>query len=488
MKATIILKDETNAKIEGLNITTRKRLQEKFSFMLPHAYHMAAYKLGRWDGKVKYFTIGGVTYCNLLPDIIPILLAEGYELDLDDRRPNPSFGEFSLVTETSLSNIKWPAGHPRAGEPVLLRDYQVNAINQFIQNPQCIQELSTASGKTIITATLSKLVEPYGRSIVIVPNIDLVKQTLADYQNLGLDVGVFYGAKKEVDKTHIICTWQSLESLERQRRAEKRTEGLFEFAKDVVCVIVDECHQSKSTVLQAMLTGPLAHVPIRWGLTGTVPKADNERMALRVSLGEVVNKVRAAELQDRGVLATCHVNIMQLEETVSYNNYQSELSYLTTDEQRLEWISKFVQGLAGSGNTLVLVDRIKSGKRLEELIPGSTFISGSVKSADRKTQYDEINEVDGKILIASFGIAAVGINVPRIFNLVLIEPGKSFVRVIQSIGRGIRKAKDKDHVEIYDIASTAKYSRKHLTERKKYYKEAEYPFTVNKVSYRKTGK
>ena len=77
----------------------------------------------------------------------------------------------------------------------------------------------------------------------------------------------------------------------------------------------------------------------------------------------------------------------------------------------------------------------------------------------------------------------MGINIPRIFNLVLVEPGKSFIRVIQSIGRGIRKAEDKDHVEIWDITSTAKFSKRHLTERKKFYNEARYPYTIKKLKY-----
>jgi superfamily II DNA or RNA helicase len=85
--------------------------------------------------------------------------------------------------------------------------------------------------------------------------------------------------------------------------------------------------------------------------------------------------------------------------------------------------------------------------------------------------------------VATYGVASVGINIPRIFNLVLVEPGKSFVRVIQSIGRGIRKAEDKEHVEIWDIASTAKFSKRHLTERKKFYNEARYPFTIKKMKY-----
>jgi superfamily II DNA or RNA helicase len=107
-----------------------------------------------------------------------------------------------------------------------------------------------------------------------------------------------------------------------------------------------------------------------------------------------------------------------------------------------------------------------------------------MKSKDRKQEYDDVSEADNKIIVATYGVAAVGINIPRIFNLVLVEPGKSFVRVIQSIGRGIRKAKDKDSVEIWDLTSSAKFSKKHLTQRKKFYKEAQYPYTIKKVDYR----
>ena len=187
--AKIILKDEVNCKIEGLDLDTRKKLVNKFSFMLPYAYHVPAYKLGRWDGKVNYFNIGGSTYTNLLEDILPVLIADGYEVDIDDRRTEIKL-DFPQITEKHFSDKLWPEKHPVAGEPVVLRDYQVEIINQFLSNPQCLQEIATGAGKTLITAALSNLIEPYGRSIVSVPNKDLVIQTEADYINLGLDVGV----------------------------------------------------------------------------------------------------------------------------------------------------------------------------------------------------------------------------------------------------------------------------------------------------------
>ena len=111
------------------------------------------------------------------------------------------------------------------------------------------------------------------------------------------------------------------------------------------------------------------------------------------------------------------------------------------------------------------------------------FVSGSTKNTDRKEQYDEVSTSQNKVIIATYGVAAVGINIPRIFNLVLIEPGKSFVRVIQSIGRGIRKAEDKDSVQIWDITSSCKFAKRHLGQRKKFYKEANYPYNIEKIDY-----
>jgi superfamily II DNA or RNA helicase len=183
------------------------------------------------------------------------------------------------------------------------------------------------------------------------------------------------------------------------------------------------------------------------------------------------------------VLSQCHVNVVQMKEFAVYNNYQSELSYLTTDKSRIKHISGLIDKISKSGNTLVLVDRIKGGQMICENLPHANFVSGEMKTTTRKDHYDDINEGTNQIVVATYGVAAVGINIPRIFNLVLIEPGKSFVRVIQSIGRGIRKAEDKDNVQIWDITSTAKFSKKHLTERKKFYKEANYPFSIEKVEW-----
>ena len=477
----IIIKDEVNVKLEGLDLVTRRKLTNKFKYEIPGARFMPAVRLGRWDGTVSFFSQGGLTYVNLLDEIIPLLEQYNYTFDLTDERQHYDL-HFDKVTADSFAHVKWPEGHNNAGEQIQLREHQVEVINNFLDNPQCLQEVATAAGKTIITAALSKLIEPYGRSIIIVPNKSLVTQTLEDYVNMGLDVGVYFGDKKEVGHTHTIATWQSLNILEKKRQ-NGEDDLIEEFKRDVICVIVDEVHMAKADVLKRLLTNVYGYVPIRWGLTGTVPKKEYEFKSLHVSLGDVINKVSAVELQEKGLLAQLQIEIMQMVDWVEYKNYREEQTHLVTKPSRIKYIGRLVQEMVKSGNTLILVDRVKSGELLQEAIPNSTFVSGATKSDDRKETYDEIQTEKDKVIIATYGVAAVGINLPRIFNLVLLEPGKSFVRVIQSIGRGIRKAKDKDFVQVWDLCSTAKFSKRHLTERKKFYREAQYPFSVTKVDY-----
>ena len=481
----IIIKDEVNIKIEGLPVEVRRKIANKLKFEVPYARHMPQFKLGRWDGCVTFFGLGGNGYLNHLDIVLSILEECGIDIDdIEDLRKPINF-DFKSIDENYWADRGkvWPKGHTMEGQPIKLRDYQYDVINKFLENPQSLQEVATGAGKTITTATLAHLCENYGRTMVIVPNKSLVVQTEEDFRNLGLDVGVYFGERKEIGKTHTICTWQSLNVLGKKSRDYQEGLTLGEFIEGISCVIIDEVHQAKADVLKDLLTQNFANAPIRWGLTGTIPKAEYEFQSLYASIGPVINQVSAKQLQDKGVLSQCHVNIVQLIDVQEFSSYQEELKYLVTSNERITYISRLCSEIRKNGNTLILVDRIDAGKQLVEQIPGSVFINGEVKLNDRKEHYDEIRDSDDKVIVATYGVAAVGINIPRIFNLVLLEPGKSFIRVIQSIGRGIRKAEDKDFVQIWDLTSTCKYAKRHLTERKKFYKEAQYPFTQEKVNW-----
>jgi len=482
----LIIKDEVNLKVEGLPIEIRRKLVNQFKYVDPTARYRPAYQLGRWDGSITLFGTGGNGYLSQLPKILEILENEDVEIEEVRDLRQPLDLNFNKVTTTYWAdqNKCWPEGHRFQGQPIMLREDQVEVVNRFIENPQSLQEVATGAGKTIMTATLSQLCEPFGRTVVIVPNKDLVTQTEEDFVNVGLDVGVYYGDRKDLRKTHTICTWQSLNILDKKsKNQEHDILTLAEFLDGVKCVIVDEVHMAKADVLKNLLTQNFCNAAIRWGLTGTVPKVDYESEIIFASIGPVVGGIKAHELQELGVLSNLHVNIVQLVDLPEFKSYAEELKYLVTNKERVTYLADLVKKISETGNTLVLVNRIDTGNSLIELIEDSVFISGEVKGDKRKEEYKEHATNDKKITVATYGVAAVGINIPRIFNLVLLEPGKSFVRVIQSIGRGIRKAEDKDFVQIWDITSTCKYAKKHLTERKRFYKEAKYPFTVEKINW-----
>jgi hypothetical protein len=135
MQAKLIIRDEVNVKIEGLELNTRTALVKRYKYEIPGARYQPSVRLGRWDGKVPFFNLGGTTYINLLPEILPYLDEQGYDIEVEDAREYRTTFEFKEVTEHSYSHIAWPKGHPKAGEPMELRDYQPEIINRFFANP-----------------------------------------------------------------------------------------------------------------------------------------------------------------------------------------------------------------------------------------------------------------------------------------------------------------------------------------------------------------
>jgi superfamily II DNA or RNA helicase len=477
-KTTLIIKDQVNIRFTDLDPATRRQLNAAVKYFIPSAKHAMSYKLGHWDGATSYCDIAGNSFLNLLPKLLPIVEQNKYEVILDDRRRTiPELTK--RVDENYLSHLTWPIGHPAENQPIILRSHQVEIINGMLSTPQGIFLAATGAGKTLCLATLCSIVETYGKTLTIVPNRDLVTQTEEDFKLLGLDVGVYYGGRKEVGHQHTVATWQSFSKLSKKK---KDIDFPIEtYAEELAAVIVDETHLGKSNEIKTLLTDYLSDVPLRWGLTGTLPKEEIDQVSLLCSIGDVIGQVTAKQLQDTKVLSTCEIKIIETKENNKFTDYHEEYKFATTDKARLNKVSKIINDeIINNGNTLILVNNIETGKQLEQLIPGSKFISGGTKNKDRMAEYLSFKTENEKPLIATFGIAAVGLNIARLFNVVLFEPGKSYVKVIQSIGRGLRMAKDKTHVRIFDICSNMKYSKRHTEQRIAYYKEAEYPFERTK--------
>ena len=418
---------------------------------------MPARKLGRWDGKIRFFDKNGRTYLKLLEQIAPMLDSWGYELRLhDERRP------VKQVTHSVTEN--WFDGKSQVH--IELRDYQVEVVNACLSAGSGIVVAATGAGKTIMVAALcDALAKDDMRVLVIVPSADLVDQTVNTFKLACVDCGTYSGGVKDTAHQHVIGTWQAIQN------------NPF-LIQEFDCIIVDEAHGASAKVIGDLITNHGKNIAYRFGFTGTLPKSKSDQMTLFGSLGEKIIEIPASYLIERGFLSSLKIEPIQIQEIAEedFPDYAAEKAYISRQPDRLDLIADLIIDRAAKyGNTLVLVNSIKQGQQLQKLIKDSIFLYGATENDVRAEWYSTFATRDDLIVLATFGIASTGISIDRVFHLMLLDAGKSFIRCIQSIGRGLRKAGDKSEVHVSDVHSSLKWGKKHFRERKKYYAEAGYP-------------
>ncbi len=257
--------------------------------------------------------------------------------------------------------------------------------------------------------------------------------------------------------------------------------------------VVSNCHQAKARTINEMLTGPGANVPFRFGCTGTLPKEEIFRFQIEACIGKQIFVLRTWQLQHLGVLADTIVYQIRLndfgnpayQKRIDYNPFEDwsdELDWLMMNPERLDYIAETLSKVRDDyGNTLVLVPFRKHGKALQERLDGSVSLDG--RDRNRSVHYKHFNETDDNILICTYGIASTGLDIPRVHNLSMLEPGKKFEKVIQTLGRGLRKADDKHTLNVFDICSNHGISGSHSKKRIKLFREAKQHIEIIEAKY-----
>lgn len=241
---------------------------------------------------------------------------------------------------------------------------------------------------------------------------------------------------------------------------------------------VDEAHGVRARVVGELINVHAKDIGYRFGFTGTLPKPEIDLLTLKGSIGETLYSISAAELMKMGYLAQLEIEPVEITDDIEedFPDYTSEKAFLAKSSDRLDFLADLIISKAERyGNTLVLVNNIKQGQQLQKLIKDSVFLYGADDTDVRAEWYSMFETRDDLIVIATFGIASIGISINRIFCEVMVDAGKAFIRCIQSIGRGLRLGHDKERVHMVDVHSKLKWSKKHYRERVRYYKEAEYP-------------
>lgn len=459
-KCTITVKDEVYCVIGGLDPQDLNYLKEKFSYYVEGYRFFPKFKLGIWDGKIAFFSATGKVYFRLLDQIVPYLEGWNYEIDLVDLRAPVNLIEGRVDADYFKRN-------PEVEVPIKLRPYQVEGVNKALAAGSGFILAATSAGKTIMIAALCEVLNKEGiRCLIIVPSTDLVEQTAVTLRLAKLDVGTYSGSTKDFGHATVVATWQSLQN----------NPGLVE-QLGPGCLVADESHGAKAQVMGQLLNEHGKNCPFRFGFTGTMPKPLIDQVTLRGTIGEVIYEISASDLMKMGYIAQLEIQPIQIIDDVSeeFPDYASEKAFISKSPKRVDLLADLIISNAEKyGNTLVLVSNIKQGQQLQKLIKDSVFLYGNSDNDVRAEWYSMFAERDDLIVIATFGIASTGISIDRVFCLCMIDCGKSFTRTIQSVGRSLRKAHDKDEVTVVDIHSKLKWSRKHFNERAKYYRDAKY--------------
>jgi superfamily II DNA or RNA helicase len=304
------------------------------------------------------------------------------------------------------------------------------------------------------------------KTLIVVPTTSLVHQLESDFKVYGIDNGeihkVFSGQEKNTDKPITITTWQSIYKL-----PEK-------WFQQFDVVIGDEAHQFKATSLVSIMT-KMTNTPYRFGFTGTLDGTETNQLVLEGLFGPKQDVTTTATLIQEQHLSQFNIKAIVLKhndavcDLLKKSDYRQEIEFLVSNTKR----NKFIRNLALSleGNTLILYQFVeKQGKPLYNDIQSKSgerkvfFIHGGVDSTFREDVRHIVQQENDAIIVASYGTFSTGINIPRIHNVIFASPFKSKIKVLQSIGRALRKADDKTLATLYDIADDMTWkSRKNLT-------------------------
>lgn len=477
-----------------------QELNQFFSFQVPGYKWMPAYKSGRWDGYIRlYSVVKKSLYVGLYDYLVKFAEDNNYELKLFEgskpivSRCNVSLKEITeYCTELNVS-VK--------GEVIIPYDYQIEAVQYGLHNKRAVMLSPTASGKSLIIYCMMRWLIDHGQKIVlIVPSTSLVEQLYSDFKDYSTVNGwnvedhvhqLYSGKDKSFNKMVLLTTWQSLYT-------DKKSNFDRKFFDQFGAVLVDETHGLAATAISSVIE-KIYNAEWRVGVTGTLQNEQCHALQVQGLMGKAYQVTTTKKLMDANKVSKlkieCHIcqYPMEVKKQLYGLDYDAEANYIVSNTRRNMYIA--TQALRASGNTLVLFQWVeKHGKPLHDLVNKYNksgkrvyLIYGEMAVEERERIRKELETVDDAIIIASYQIFSTGINVPSIENIIFTSPTKSKIRVLQSIGRGLRLKDGKEYCTLIDLSDDFTYRNKknitmvHLLERLKLYSIEKFNFTMKKV-------
>jgi len=470
--------------------STARAISDFFTFEVPGAKFMPAYRNRIWDGKIRLFSPAtGELYLGLLPYLIKWLNDYGDEYTVSEELKDEKQIDRPIL-DGFIRSLRLRSN----GRTIKPRDYQVDAVEHAIRTHRALLLSPTASGKSLIIYILVRYYmlllqeKATDKILILVPTTSLVEQMYSDFIDYGWQEEymqkIYSGHDKNVTKPVVISTWQSIYKFPKK------------YFEQFGMVVGDEAHLFKSKSLTTIMT-KLHLCKYRFGLTGTLDGMQTHRLVLEGLFGSLNKVITTKELIDKKTLAEFKIKSLVLTypehecKIVKDMNYQDEIDFIVTHPKRNEFIRDLALTL--KGNTLVLFQFVeKHGDVLYSQIKDATdrqvfYVFGGTDTTTR----EEIRAITEKekdaIIVASYGTFSTGINIRNLHNIVFSSPSKSRVRTLQSIGRGLRRSESKDAAILFDIADDLTYkSRKnftinHFLERINIYNEEQFDYEIKRI-------
>ncbi len=459
-------------------------LRDYFTFEVPNAKFMPQYRGRNWNGEIHLYDLRSKRlYIGLLDKLISFCERREYTYEfLDNKYYGLPFEVNEMISEEGLKDYY---GSITKIKP---RDYQVRGVCDALKHNRRLLISPTASGKSLmIYGVVRYYVSTKQKILLVVPTTSLVEQMYKDFYDYGWDAEsychrIYSGREKTNEFPVTITTWQSIYKLERS------------FFVDFDVIIGDEAHLFKSKSLISIMT-KLDNAKYRFGFTGTLDGTQTHKWVLEGLFGPAYKVTKTDELMQKGHLAKLDITCIVLKHPPKkFEIFEDEVQYIITHDQRNNFIKNLVVDL--KGNTLVLFQRVEThGLPLYELINDNTvpgrkvfFVHGGVGTEERETVREIVERENNAIIVASYGVFSTGINIRNLNNVVFASPSKSRIRNLQSIGRVLRRSKDKTKAMLYDISddcthnSQKNYTLNHLIERIKIYNEEKFNYEIVNVN------
>jgi superfamily II DNA or RNA helicase len=454
-------------------------LSEYFTFNVPGAKFSPAYKNKLWDGKIRLFHLmRGTLYVGLLDKVKQFAQERGYEIEYD-KVEDFSERSFSIVeAKHFIQNIDLPFE---------VRDYQLNAFVHAVRKKRVVLLSPTASGKSLIIYLLATYFVSK-KILIVVPTTGLVHQMTSDFVDYGcppdLIHKIYSGQEKITDTAFfVITTWQSIYKLPNT------------WFDRYGVVIGDEAHQFKAKSLVDIME-KMTKCEYRFGFTGTLDGTNTNKMVLEGLFGPVKQVTTTSELMNQGTVAALKIKSLVL----SYDEdirklfaktkpaYKDELRHITLSKARNKFVSNLTCSL--NTNTLLLFNYVQHGKMLYDMIKAYDpdreiyLVYGKVEGDEREEIRKLVEKSSNATIVASYKTFSTGINIPNLHNVIFGSPSKSRIRVLQSIGRGLRTSEEKTHAVLYDIAddmswkSYQNHTLRHFSERVQMYNQEKFEYKI----------